>query len=115
MAYFVASPAPVSLRMYTNGSRSSQFFRKMMATVRDCCFGVIFSFVRNSPNSRSSSAMWNLTAGGGMAVGISFMFVPSKREQARRYIEELLALQMKMPFFMSLNYPYLPDGVMGTG
>jgi hypothetical protein len=22
---------------------------------------------------------------------------------------------MKMPLFMSLNYPYLPDGVMGIG
>jgi hypothetical protein len=44
LAYFVASPAPVSLRMYTNGSRSEQFFERIMTTVRDYYFGVIFSF-----------------------------------------------------------------------
>src|SRR5665213_2534805 len=71
LAYFAASPAPVSLRMYTNGSRSAQFFGKMMATVRDYYFGVIFSFHPEFASFEKFKRNVELTAGGGMSVGIS--------------------------------------------
>jgi MoaA/NifB/PqqE/SkfB family radical SAM enzyme len=80
LGYFAASPAPVSLRMYTNGSQTTQFFETMMAIVRDYYFGVIFSFHPEFAKFEKFKRNVELTAGGGMSVGISYMFVPAKRE-----------------------------------
>lgn len=115
LGHFAASSAPVALRTYTNGSRSAGFFERVIAAARDYYFGVIFSFHPDFGHFEKFERNVELVAGSGMSVGVSFMFVPSRREQARRQMDELLKLRMKVPFFLSLNHPYLPNGVMGTG
>lgn len=115
LEYLTASGVPLSLRMYTNGSRSTQFFEKMMTTAGETYFGVIFSFHPEYAKFSQFIRNVELTAGGGMSVGISFMFVPARREQARQNMGEILALRAKVPFFISINYPYTPSGAMGGG
>jgi hypothetical protein len=115
LAYLAGSTASLSLRMYTNGSRSTQFFQKMMATAERTYFGVIFSLHPEFAKFAQFRRNVELTAAGGMSIGVSFMFVPAFREQARRYMDELLALRARVPFFVSINYPYTPSGAMGGG
>ncbi len=115
LEYIAATPSTISLRMYTNGSRSTKFFEKMMFVARNIYFGVIFSFHPEYAKFEQFLRNVELTAGGGMSVGISFMFVPAQREQSRRHMQELLALRAKVPFFISINYPYTPTGEMGGG
>jgi pyruvate-formate lyase-activating enzyme len=113
--YFVASQAPVDLRMYTNGSQNAAFFERLLVAVKDYYFGVIFSFHPDFAKFEKFKRNLEILADGGMSTGMSFMFVPGKRDEARRQIDELLELREKSPFFVSLNYPYQPDGQMGEG
>jgi MoaA/NifB/PqqE/SkfB family radical SAM enzyme len=115
LEYLPASASPISLRMYTNGSRSTRFFDKVMFVTHNIYFGVIFSFHPEYTKFEQFIRNVELTACGGMSVGISFMFVPAFREQSRRHMEEFLALRSKVPFFVSINYPYTPSGEMGGG
>ena len=115
LEYLVASGSPLSLRMYTNGSRSTKFFERMIATSRDVYFGVIFSFHPEFTKLEQFLRNVALTAGSRMSVGISFMFVPSRRDESRGHMQEFLSLRAKVPFFISINYPYTPTGDMGGG
>lgn len=111
--FFVAAQAPVSLRMYTNGTRSTRFYEEMVARTGRYPFLVIFSLHLEAANFRKFLQAVEITARGGMSVGVSFMFDPARREHARNCLNELLALRAEVPFFISINYPYRRDGGMG--
>jgi hypothetical protein len=99
--------------MFTNGSRSARFFKKMVSTTKDAEFRVIFSFHPEYTKFENFKRAVEITAGAGLFVGINFTFLPRFRERIREYVDELLTLRMKLPFFMQINYPYTPDGMMG--
>lgn len=111
--FFVAARAPVSLRMYTNGTRSPRFYEEMVARTGHYPFLVIFSLHLESANFRKFFQAVEITARGGMSVGVSFMFDPARRDHARNCLNELLTLRADVPFFISINYPYRRDGEMG--
>lgn len=107
--------APLALRMYTNGSRTPAFFEKMLATLAGQPFGVIFSLHHEFANFDRFLGNVRLCAEAGLSVGISIMFAPGHRDLARRYVEAMLELRARVPFFVSLNLPYTRDGAMATG
>jgi MoaA/NifB/PqqE/SkfB family radical SAM enzyme len=115
LSFFVAASAPVELRMYSNAGQSASFFERMVKITRDFHFLVIFSLHLEFANFKKFKQALEIVASGGMSVGVSFMFVASHRELARRCMEELLELRQRVPFFISINYPYTPTGEMGVG
>jgi MoaA/NifB/PqqE/SkfB family radical SAM enzyme len=115
LSYLAESEAPISLRMFTNGSRSPRFFEKMFEISKDTPFGIIFSLHLEHARFDNFRQVVEVAANAGKAVGVSLMFLPQRREQAREYVDELLALHKKTPFFMNIVTPYTPEGTMGEG
>jgi MoaA/NifB/PqqE/SkfB family radical SAM enzyme len=113
--YFAESKSPILLRMFTNGSRSPTFFEKMFETSKDTPFGIIFSLHLEHARFDNFRQVVEIAAIAGKAVGVSLMFHPKFRVQAKEYVDELLALHKKTPFFMNIVTPYTPDGIMGEG
>ena len=116
LEYLIVSEAPILLRMYTNGSRSPQFFEKMIEITRDTPFRIIFSLQLEYAKFENFKRVIEMTAGAGMSIAVSLTFLPTLREKARKYTDELLALRMKIPFFMNISFPWdIANGVMGEG
>lgn len=113
--FLVASEAPISLRMFTNGSRPPQFFEKMVALSKNTPFGVIFSLHFEQAKFENFKRAIEITAAAGMSVGINLMFLASFRDQARKYYDELLEMRTRIPFFLEISLPYDLDGVMAQG
>jgi hypothetical protein len=115
LEYLATADSNVDLRMFTNGSRSDGFFERMMDVVGVNSLRLIFSFHPEFAKFEKFKRLLVLTAGAGMAVGISFMFVPTRAEEARRQMADLLTLRQSVPFFLYLNYPYDACGKLGVG
>ena len=116
LKYLIASETPILLRMYTNGSRSPQFFEKMIEITRNTPFSVIFSLHLEYAKFENFKRAIEITTGAGMSIGVSLTFLPTLREKAREYTDKLLALRMKNPFFMNISFPWdTVSGVMGKG
>jgi|GEM_PF-4166512 len=113
--YLVESKAPISLRMFTNGSQSPRFFEKIVAIRKEAPFGIVFSLHLEHARIDNFRRVVEITAKAGIAVGVSLMFLPEWRERAREYVEELFKLRMEAPFFMNIAHPYTPTGIMGEG
>lgn len=109
------SKAEILLRLFTNGSQSTSFFEKMITSCRDINVGMIFSLHLEHAAIDHVINVIEMTAGGGVHVGVNFMFKPELRQRAREFVEELLKLRSRVPFFMNFVFPYTRDGVVGVG
>lgn len=108
-----ASRAPIELRMFTNGSRSPDFFEQMAEASGATRFGVIFSLHLEHARFDNFKRAVEVTARAGMSVGINFMFLAALRTRARAYFDELCELRQRVPFFFEMSLPYTTDGWMG--
>lgn len=115
LTHFAASCAPISLRMFTNGSQTSEFFENMINIVKTYYFGIIFSFHPEFAKFEKFLRNVEIWSTAGMSAAVSYMFVPTRREEARRQLCQLLTLREKTPFFATITTPYKPDGTMGEG
>jgi MoaA/NifB/PqqE/SkfB family radical SAM enzyme len=113
--FLAASEAPISLRMFTNGSRRPEFFEKMAALSRNIPFGVIFSLHLEQTKFENFKRAAEITAAAGKSVGINLMFLPSFRGRAREYYDELLEMRTRVPFFLEISLPYNVEGFMAEG
>lgn len=113
LTYLADSKSPISLRMFTNGSRSPRFFEKMFEISKDIPFGIVFSLHLEHVKFDNFRQVVEIAINAGIPVGVSLMFLPKRREQAKEYVDELLAIHKKTPFFMNICKPYTSDGIMG--
>lgn len=109
------SKADIMLRIFTNGSQSPAFFEKMVASCRDVHLGMILSLHLEHAKIDHVLKVIEITAGGGVHVGVSFMFIPEYREKAQEFVDRLLELRSRVPFFMNFVYPYTKEGVLAVG
>jgi hypothetical protein len=115
LEYLLTSGAPIAARVFTNGSRSAKFFERMASIAKGKKFGAIFSLHPDFVNFDTFKRGVEITAAADIPTAVGLMFVPSRRDEQRRYIDEFLELRMKVPFYMWINHPYDANGVMGTG
>jgi 2-polyprenyl-3-methyl-5-hydroxy-6-metoxy-1,4-benzoquinol methylase/MoaA/NifB/PqqE/SkfB family radical SAM enzyme len=113
LTFLGESQAPISLRMFTNGSRSPSFFEQVFALSKGLPFGVIFSLHLERARFDNFKKVVEIAVNAGTSAGVSLMIDPKWREESKRYAEELLALCRKAPFFMNIVIPYAPGGIMG--
>ncbi len=113
--YLGKSKAEILLRLFTNGSQSISFFEKMVSSCRDIHMGMIFSLHLERATIDNVIKVIELTAGGGVHVGVNFMFLPDLRQRAREFVDKLLELRRRVPFFMNFVFPYTKDGLVAVG
>ena len=113
LTFLGESQAPISLRMFTNGSRSPGFFEQVFALSKGLPFGVIFSLHLERARFDNFKKVVEIAVNAGTSAGVSLMIDPKWREESKRYAEELLALCRKAPFFVNVVIPYAPGGIMG--
>lgn len=109
------SKAEIQLRMFTNGSQSPAYFEKMVSSCKDIHLGMILSLHLEHANIDNVLKVIEITAGGGVHVGVSFMFHPNFRERARDFVDKLLELRIHVPFFMNFVFPYSKYGKVIAG
>ncbi len=112
LEYLASVDAKVSLRVFTNGSRPAHYFENLIATMKSVSFGIIFSLHLDWVKFDNFKRCVEVVAGAGIATTVNFMFIASERENAHRYMDELLELRARIPFFLEINHPYDLDGVM---
>lgn len=112
LSYLAASGSPVSLRMFTNGSRPYKFFNSVTEALDGKPFGVIFSCHPEYAKFENFKKCVQTCADSGMSVGVNLMFISKISSVSKSYIDELFTLCEKTPFFMEINFPYTTDGVL---
>lgn len=103
------------LRVFTNGSQSPAFFEKMVASCRDVHLGMIFSLHPEYANVERALKVVEITAGGGVHLGINLMYTPTLRDRIQEFADRLLELRERVPFFMNVVFPYTRDGRIAVG
>ena len=114
LAYLISSGVPMELRMFSNGAQSAGFFERLVRQTNGFDFRVIFSLHLEFANFKKFKQAVETTAAGGMSIAVNFMFAAIHRDKARACMSELLELRQRVHFFVGINYPYTPDGQMGT-
>ena len=113
LSFLGESKAPISLRVFTNASRSPRFFEKMFTLTKDLPFGMIFSLHLEHAKFDNFIKSLELAIDAGVTAGVSLMVQAKWRDRAHDYAERLLSLRQRKPFFMNIVVPYSSDGVVG--
>jgi MoaA/NifB/PqqE/SkfB family radical SAM enzyme len=111
--FLINSDAPIELRVFTNGSRRPAFYEQMVTRLEERPIGIIFSLHPEYTKFRNFKKSVEIAVRAGMNVAVNVMFVPSVRERTFAYVEELMDLRARAPFFIEINFPYTIDGLMG--
>jgi hypothetical protein len=111
--FLSASPAPVTTRMYTNGSRPPSYFQHLGRRARFSQLGIIFSLYPEFVKFDNFIACVEETAQAGMVPAVSIMFSPAHRDAIKAYADRFFALRFNIPFHFEINLPYTTEGFLG--
>lgn len=110
--YLCSQDAPINLRIFTNGSRSPEYFEKLLAALKGKKLELIFSLHLEHAEVENLLRNIELTASAGLKVGVNFIYSPNHLEKARVFADRLLMLRNQVPFFFAQSFEYDTVGHM---